>query len=205
MWLLHSFVALTIILDQSGVGIINTSLWLYGVFLCVCVWGFTSDTGERQKDPSLWLCYCAIFPSLLWSRMALVSGMVALCLGDNALVIHTHYSNGCRYKELLTTGGPAALGLNAASAPRPLPSDCRPLQQAAPPLTTPLSLIQPLLRWSGKSFFILCVCVCERFLWVCAHACLTDIKIYGMCFGYLLLKRFECEQESWRRRRQQSD
>lgn len=34
--------------------------------------------------------------------MAPVSRMVTLCLSDNALVIHTHYSNGCWYKDLLT-------------------------------------------------------------------------------------------------------
>lgn len=31
--------------------------------------------------------------------------MVTLCLIDNALVIGTDYSNGCRYKDLLTSRG----------------------------------------------------------------------------------------------------
>lgn len=37
--------------------------------------------------------------------MAPVSGMVTLCLIDNALVIGTDYSNGCWYKDLLTSRG----------------------------------------------------------------------------------------------------
>lgn len=77
--------------------------------------------------------------------------MVTLCLGDNALVIHTHYSNGCWYKDLLTLGwwwwgwgGVASRWLNAACILRPLSSP----SAAARPLPSQLpSLIQPLLEW----------------------------------------------------------
>lgn len=40
--------------------------------------------------------------------------MVTLCLCDNALVIHTHYSNGCWYKDLLTGGGGGGNGIARA-------------------------------------------------------------------------------------------
>lgn len=113
--------------------------------------------------------------------MAPVSGTVALCLCDNALVIHTHYSNGCWYKDLLTSGGgTAALGLNAACILRPLPSDCLPLQQPAPPLTTPLAHSAPLGMVRRVLFYNVCVCVSMCFLWVCTHACLSDIKNYEL-------------------------
>lgn len=46
-----------------------------------------------------------------------MSGMVALCPCDNALVIRTHYSNGCWYKDLLTLGwGGGAVGGGSARA-----------------------------------------------------------------------------------------
>lgn len=107
--------------------------------------------------------------------------MVALCLSDNALVIHTHYSNGCWYKDLLTSdggGGQQRSGSTLACILRPLPSDCLPLQQPAPPLTTPLSLIQSPLAMVGVFFYNVCA-----FLWTCTHACLIDIKIYGLRFA----------------------
>lgn len=93
--------------------------------------------------------------------------MVTLCLCDNALVIHTHYSNGCWYKDLLTWGG----GQHRSCSARilcPLPSDCLPLQQPAPPLTTPLSHSAP-LEMVGRVFSTVCVCVCV--LSVCVHSC----------------------------------
>lgn len=172
--LLPYFVVHTIILDKSHGGIINGSVSLRGVCgffsSCACVRGFTSDTGDQQKDLSLWRCCCcgllgAIFPSLLWSRIAPVSGMVALCPCDNALVIRTHYSNGCWYKDLLTLGVGgwgggvlvvAALGLCIL---RPLYSDCLPLQQPAPPLATPLSNSAP-LEMVGRISSNVRVCVC---------------------------------------------
>lgn len=114
-----------------------------------------------------------IFPSLLWSRIAPVSGMVALCLCDNALVIHTHYSNGRWYKGLLTSGSARArrcMHSASTSLPDCLPA-CLPLQQPGPsPRYSPLS-------------FTVC------FLWVCAHARLIDVKIYelgcalGTCYS----------------------
>lgn len=103
--------------------------------------------------------------------------MVALCLCDNALVIHTHYSNGCRYKDLLTCvclcvvcvvcvvcvcicAVAASPWLKAACILHPLPSDCLPLQQPALPLQL-TSLTEPLLKWWGESF-LMCLC----FLWL---------------------------------------
>lgn len=157
---------------SHALGVVNCNFCALFFVMRAC--GFTSDPRDQQKDPSLLTvralqCWGAIFPSLLWSRIAPVSGMVTLCLCDNASVIHTHYSNGRLYKDLLT----ASLGLGAACILRPLPCDRLPLQQPAPPLATP---------FSHSVFSLVCVCVC-------AHACLIDIKIYE--FGYLLLEGFK--------------
>lgn len=125
----------------------------------MCV--FTSSNWDLGKD--LWQCRCGLLaqfsPSLLSSRIAPVSGMVTLCLCDNASLIHTHYSNGCWYKELLTSLGrkgiTEALGCLLFASPS--------LWRPAPPLT------------NGRRLFLM-----RR----CAHACLIVTKIYE--FGCLL-------------------
>lgn len=125
-----------------------------------------------------------------------MSRMVTLCPCDNALVIRAHYSNGCRYKDLLTLGrcGGEGGGHHSGST---LPAFCVrfPLPAclcSSPPLPgspSPPTHIHPLLKWWGDSFP-----TCERVhVWECAQVCVIDGEIYelGCAFWYLLPEGFE--------------
>lgn len=142
--------------------------------MCVCVVSPLTQEMNRNIQVCDTAVHCRVQFShhCCWSRIAPVSGMVTLCLGDNALVIHTHYSNGCWYKDLLTLwwGGSGVLGrrrvgasllLNAACILRPLSSASAaagPSPHPPPPSLSHSTLLLELWWWlGGRAFSNVCL------------------------------------------------